>query len=678
MKLFGENSTFYKGVTIPGLIIIIGVTAFCGLFPDTSTALLANIQTYVVTHFGWAYVILFSIYIFFLVFLAASNLGNIRLGSDYTKPKYSFATWIAMLFAAGMGIGLMFFGVAETISHYSNPPIAGMTMMERAKNAQLNCFFHWGIHGWAVYGLVALALAYFRYRYKLPLAIRSAFYPILKDKIYGRIGDCIDVFALCSTVFGLTTTLGYGVLQLNGGLKSAGVINDVNFGYQAILIVIAMGLAVASTISGLDKGVKRLSQLNMILGFILMMFVLLAGPTQYIMAAFSEGLGAYLSNFLELTFNTYAYEPEAQQWFSDWTVIYWAWWISWSPFVGLFIAGISKGRTIREFIVGVTCIPTIFIFLWMSTFGNSAVWFDQQQAAGALSGLSNQVELLLFSFFEYLPFSGILKGLAMVMIIVFFITSADSGILVINSIASGGNSKGKRWQNAFWGVLLILLAMSLLRSGGLKALQTLTLISALPFGIILVMVCFCLWKALTTDMLYRDSDIVHGSAAWQGERWREKLRKMLSFSKLKEIDTFLENDVAWAFDEFKNELHKSDIVATINQGKTPKKSFIELVIPYDKLQSFTYGVFSERKRLPDYFVEEENAPDVSKDRIYIPLTYFNDGRTGYDIQYLTKEEILADILREYGRFLEVTSNESAELLAIDRQTLNNDPTMPTV
>lgn len=669
MIFFGKNSTFYKGVAVPGLVVIIGVTAFCGLFPETATPILASIQSYLVTHFGWAYVMLFAVYILFLLFLAVSKLGNIRLGSDYTKPKYSFSTWIAMLFAAGMGIGLMFFGVAETISHYSNPPIAGMDMMERAKGAQLNCFFHWGIHGWAVYGLVALSLAYFHHRYKLPLAIRSAFYPVLKDKIYGRIGDCIDVFALCSTVFGLTTTLGYGVLQLNGGLKSIGILDDVNFGYQAILIVIAMGLAVASTISGLDKGVKRLSQLNMILGLVLMLFVLTMGPTQYIMGVFSETLGSYLNNFLGLTFKTYAYEPEAQAWFSDWTVLYWAWWISWSPFVGLFIAEISKGRTIREFIVGVICVPTLFIFLWMSTFGSSAVWFDQNQAAGALSGLSSQVELLLFSFFEYLPLSQLLKGLAMTMIVVFFVTSADSGILVINSIASGGKTVGRKRQNIFWGILLILLAMALLRSGGMRALQTLTLISSLPFGIILVMACFCLWKALNTDMLYRDSDAVHGSAAWQGERWREKLGKLLTYSKLKGINAFMDNEVAWAFEEFKGELEKKGVVATIERGEGGKGNFIELVIPYDKLQSFTYGVFSERKRLPDYFVEEENSPDVGEHRIYIPLTYFNDGRTGYDIQYLTKEEILADILREYGRFLEIVSNEDAELLAMDRQSL---------
>ena len=665
--MIGQNikSAFSNGVAIPSLIIILGVTVFCGVFPDRASETLNVIQHYIVENLGWTYIILFAIYIIFIIFLAVSKLGNIRLGSDYTKPRYSFFTWTAMLFAAGMGIGLMFFGVAETISHYANPAIQGLDQTHRAKYAQAFSFLHWGFHGWAVYGLVALALAYFRYRYKLPLAIRSGFYPLLKERIHGRIGDVIDIFALCSTVFGIGTTLGYGVLQINAGLQSVGLVTEVSFTHQALITCVFIFLALMSTISGLDKGVKLLSQINMLLAIALLVFILSIGPTRYIIGTFSEGIGFYLSKLAEMTFNTYAYEPESQKWFASWTIFYWAWWIAWAPFVGLFIARISKGRTIREFVLGVVFIPSLFNFFWMTTFGSSAVWIDQHQAAGGLSDLADQVELLLFSFFEYLPMTGLLKGIALVMIVVFFVTSADSGIMVISSIASGGREKQPRWLNIFWGGLLLVLSLSMLRSGGLPAVQTLTLITALPFGIILAVLCYCLWLALRTDVLFRDSELPYGSLAWRGEFWRQRLKKILSFRRFEEVDAFLDSAVAEAFRELHDEFVVHGIEAHINRGVTGKGSCIEIIIPYDRLKNFTYGVFAEPRDISERFATEENAPAIAAEQVYVPLTYFNDGRVGYDIQYLTKDEIIADVLREYGRFIDIVSNENTEILVMD-------------
>lgn len=666
MKKFLRNITITRSVGIPGLIVILGISGICGFFPEWSSHILTLFKSFIFAKLSWIYVFLFTFFILFLLGIAFSKLSAIKLGTDYSKPEYSFFSWISMLFAAGMGVGLMFFGVGETISHYNSPILMELGNAQRARQAQLFTFFHWGIHAWSAYAVVALALAYFRFRYKLPLSIRSAFYPLLKNRIYGWPGDLIDVFALCSTFFGIATTLGMGVIQLNSGLKSIGFLEDTGFGYQVAIIILVMAVAVGSTMSGLEKGIKKLSELNMMLALALMLFVLFSGPTSYILRAFSEGLGTYISHLPSLTFNTYAYEPDKQSWLSNWTILYWAWWISWSPFVGLFIARISKGRTIREFIVAVLLIPSIFNFLWMTIFGGSAIWLDNGEANGTLRALVGNLESMLFHFFAYFPFTRLLNLLAVLMITIFFVTSADSGILVMNSIASHTKRKPNKWQNLFWGLLMSLLCIALLRSGGLGSLQALTLIAALPFGLIMLMLCYCLWHALRTDQAFHESGFAHGSVAWYDKNWRDRLKRVLSFPRLKDIREFISNDVAAAFTELKTEFEKNGIEATINQGKNEQGLFIELIIPYDRLRNFKYGVAPEPQKVSEYLLDEENAPNIEVEKTYIPLTYFNDGRRGNDIQYMTKEEIVADVLMEYERFISLVSNKATELLTIDQ------------
>lgn len=487
---------------------------------------------------------------------------------------------------------------------------------------------------------------------------------MLKDKIYGPAGNIIDTFALCSTFFGIATTLGFGVVQLNAGLKSIGLISDTSFTFQAIIVVTVMSIAVISTLTGLDKGVKKLSEINLSLAFILMIFILVMGPTIYILGTFSEGIGYYINNLTKLTFNTFAYESEGQAWFSGWTILYWAWWISWAPFVGLFIARISKGRTIREYIIAVLLVPSLFNFLWMTIFGSSAVWLDKFVADGALSRLANDPDTLLFRFFEYFPLTSVLNILAILMITIFFVTSADSGILVMNSIASGDKPNTPKWQNIFWGLLLVILSLTMLRSGGLASLQTMTLISALPFGLIMLLLCFCLWKALQTDQQFHNARLPYGSATWDGSMWKDRLQRILTFSRKKDIKLFLSNTVKEAFKEIQEELGKNEIEAQIIEGSKDGVS-IELLIRHDKIRNFKYGVAAEAQSISDYIINEGNAPKVEHEQVYIPVTYFNDGRKGNDIQYLTKEEIIADFLREYERFISLISNEENELMIID-------------
>ncbi|MFV0419820.1 MAG: BCCT family transporter [Dysgonomonas sp.] len=657
------RTTFTKSVALPGLIVILIISLYCGIFPSQANDILNVIKAYFFSNLSWIYVLLVTIFILFLIIIALSKLGNIKLGADNAKPKYNFFSWIAMLFAAGMGIGLMYFGVAETISHYANPAIGDT--IKRAKEAQLYTFFHWGIHAWAIYAVMGLILAYFAYRYKLPLAIRSGLYPLLKDKINGPIGNIVDTFALCSTFFGIATTLGFGVVQLNAGLTSIGLLSESNFTFQAIIVVVVMAIAVTSTLTGLDKGVKKLSELNLSLAFILMAFILIMGPTIYILGTLSEGVGYYISNFTNLTFNTFAYEAESLDWFSGWTIMYWAWWISWAPFVGLFIARISKGRTIREYIIAVLLIPSLFNFLWMTVFGSSAVWLDKHVVDGSLSALSNNPDILLFRFFEEFPLTSVLNILAILMIAVFFVTSADSGILVMNSIASGDKRNTPKWQNIFWGILLAILSLVMLRSGGLGALQTMTLISALPFGLIMLLLCFCLWKALRIDHLFHSTELPYGSIAWNGSMWKERLNRIITFSQKKDIRSFLSNTVNGAFEEIKEELFKNNIVADIITG-AKKDLSIELLIRHDKIRSFRYGVIAESQTLSDYIIQEENAPDIETGTTYVPITYFNDGRSGNNIQYMTKNEIIVDILREYERFISLISDDKNELLVVEK------------
>lgn len=658
------RTTLTKSVALPGLIIILCVSFYCGFFPEQANRSLSILKTYVFENLSWVYVLMVTLFVLFLIIIALSKLGNIRLGSDNSRPKYSFFSWIAMLFAAGMGIGLMYFGVAETMSHYANPAMDDT--LQRAKDAQLYTFFHWGIHAWAIYAVVGLVLAYFAFRYKLPLAIRSGLYPLLKDKIYGPIGNTIDTFALCSTFFGIATTLGFGVVQLNAGLKTIGLISENNFIYQVIIVVVVMGLAITSALTGVDKGVKKLSELNLILAFVLMVFILIAGPTIYILGTFSEGIGYYISNLSNLTFNTFAYETEAQSWFSGWTIMYWAWWISWAPFVGLFIARISKGRTIREFIIAVLLVPSLFNFLWMTVFGSSGVWLDKFVANGALSQLANDPDTLLFRFFEYFPFTSSLNVIAILIIGIFFITSADSGILVMNSIASGDKKNSPKWQCIFWGILLIILSLTLLRAGGLASLQTMTLISALPFGLSMLLLCFSLWKALRIDHLFHNTKLPYGSIAWDGSNWKERLNRILTFSHKRDIKEFLNTDVKDAFTELQQEFYKNDIEAEIITGRNTPLS-IELFIKHDKIRNFRYGVVAEPQTISEYMIEEENTPNVDIETPYIPITYFNDGRKGNDIQYMTKDEIIADVLREYERFISLISDDKNELLIIDKK-----------
>ncbi|WP_144281725.1 BCCT family transporter [Chryseobacterium echinoideorum] len=655
LKKYKIRSTLKKGIIVPSMIFIVGICLISAIYPKITDGLLTIVKNFIFVNLNWIYVWAVTIFVIFLVYIMTSSYGNIRLGRNDSKPVYSFFSWLSMLFAAGMGIGLMYFSVAEPMQHYSNDIFSGKSAVQRAQNAQLYTFFHWGIHAWAIYGVVGLALAYFSYRYRLPLSLRSCFYPLLKDKIKGKWGNVIDVFALCSTFFGITTTLGFGVVQINSGLVMLNILPETSFLYQILIVAVLVSLAILSAVTGLDKGVKILSNINIISVVVLLIFVLALGPTVYLIGSFTEGIGTYINSFFSLTFNTHVYEENTQSWFYDWTILYWAWWISWSPYVGLFIARISKGRTIREFVSAVLILPTLFNFIWMSVFGNSAMWFDANVADGFLSKMAKDPDGLMFQFLEYLPFTELVSFLVIGIIIIFFITSADSGIYVMNSIATKNSRVSPRWQTIGWGVLLAVLSLMLLNAGGLSALQSMTLITALPFSIIMLLFIISLTKALIIDKNYYEKDFSSTTVPWSGEHWKERLKQIISFNDSQSTEMYIKTTVQHAFDELLSEFAVNGVEAKINTENIPQS--IEIEIKYDIINNFIYGVKSESKIVSEYLLNEENLPGSEENLIYFPKSYFGDNREGYDVKLFTKNELISDVLKHYERFIEIISEE---------------------
>ncbi|MEC5214241.1 choline/glycine/proline betaine transport protein [Polaromonas sp. CG_9.5] len=663
-------TTLVPQVVVPALLVLGGLLVFCGLFPQRADLFFSGAQSWVVSHFDWFYASAVTVFLVFLVMVASSRFGNIKLGPDDAEPEFNFLSWTAMLFAAGMGIGLMYFGVGEPLQHYLKPPTQIGGTPAAAKEALQVTFFHWGFHAWAVYGTMGLVLAYFGFRYNLPLTLRSGLYPLLKERINGPIGHSVDAFALVGTIAGIATTLGYGALQLAAGLNKVGGWDTTTNVFRIGIIVVVVLLAGISAVSGLDKGVRRLSEFNLSLSFLLLGFVIIAGPTVYLFQALSENIGGYLSNLVNMSLRTFVYEPTRDEgWFGGWTILYWAWWISWSPFVGMFIARISRGRTIRQFIIGVLLVPTAFNLLWMTAFGNGAIWIDTHVAQGALAQTVGNVDALLFRFFDFLPLTTTVSWLAILLIGVFFVTSADSGAFVVDAIASRGNPRSPVWQRLFWAAVLGVTATVLLLAGGLGALQALTLVTALPVAVIMLALCYGLWRGLQADVAHSTQDLAPATNFWSGQHWRKRLEQIVHQSTREDVQRFMQTGVLQAMRDVAGELNQRGVAASLHEGDLAE-GVLRLTIPDPMLRDFVYGVKAVSRAVP-VFIVREAARETERDQVFEPMTFFEDGRLGYDIQYLRPEEIIVDILRHYERYRTVSINQQTQLL--NRAPGHTDP-----
>ncbi len=647
-----KNSSWFANVNpnvfLSTAAIIVIFLAIVVLAPNSFELITRQLNQWVTDSFSWFYVLSVAIFLILLIYIALSDMGKIKLGPDHSQPSYSNASWFAMLFTAGMGIGLMFFGVAEPVMHYVSPPTGPAETIQSAQQAMRVTFFHWGLHAWAIYTVVGLALAYFAYRHNLPLKIRSALYPMIGQRIYGPIGDAVDTFATIGTVFGVATTLGFGVTQINSGLNYLFGIQQSAV-TQVVLIIVVSAMASISVFFGLDKGIKRLSELNLILALILLLFVFFASSSIYLLQTTIQNAGQYISNLFAMTFNLYAYQPNG--WIGGWTIMYWAWWISWSPFVGMFIARVSEGRSIREFIVGVLLIPTGFTLIWMGFMGNAALYSILHEANHALvMAVQRDSSVALFQFLHSLPFSSVMSLLATCLVMLFFVTSADSGALVTDYLTAKSENS-PTWQRLFWTALMAVLAIVLLLVGGLGALQSATMMSALPFTFIMLLICWGLLKALRLDITKMNAlqeARITPRAIQNPRSWQQRLGLIMHYPHTEaEVKQYIETEVAKAFQSVQKEFQRRKLTVSI----LSIADGLELRVDHHDEINFIYQVVT-RETVPPSFMPEMTTNEMT---YYQAEVFLREGGQNYDVMDWTLEDLLQDIIDQYERHLHFLS-----------------------
>ena len=637
------KSQLNKSVFFGASSIIVALLLYTVALPKQAQSLFALIQATIVDNGSWFYVLTVAFIFFFVMFLGISRYGDIRLGPDHSTPDYSLITWISMLFAAGMGIGLMFFGVAEPLMHYLSPPTAEVGTVTAVKEAMKMTFFHWGLHAWAIYAIVALVLAYFSYRHSLPLTLRSALYPLIGDKIHQWPGHLVDIFAVVSTVFGVATSLGLGASQVNAGFGYLFGF-DVSTTNQIVIMCVITGLAVISVATGLDKGIKILSETNMLLAIILLALIFILGPTVFLLQAYLQNIGDYLADIVHNTFNLFAYKKT--DWIGGWTIFYWGWWLAWAPFVGLFIARISRGRSIREFIVGVMLIPTVFTLFWMTIFGNSAIDLVHNQGITELGEMVSQnSSVALFVFLENFPLTNVLSFFSVLMIVIFFVTSCDSGAMVVDMLCSHGRNDTPLWQRVYWGVGIGVVAAILLLAGGLNALQTMTIASALPFTVVLLLAIIGLIKALRVEGFKQESQLITAiphSSNENNDSWQMRLKNIVDFPNKKNVNKFISQIVAPAFDSVAKELSENQITVDISS-----EDGLSFIVNHGEEQEFVYRVLVRKHSQPDFVTEGED----DEQSYYRAEVHLNEGGQDYDIMGWSKMAVINNLIDQYHKHL---------------------------
>lgn len=659
------TSTILIPVFVPALLITLLLVVGTISNPALAGQVFADILAYITRTFGWFYMLAVAIFLVFIVAIAFSDWGRIKLGPDHAEPEYSFLAWFAMLFSAGYGIALLFFGAAEPVLHYAAPPVGEAQTIGAARQAMQVAFFHWGFHIWAIYGLVGLVLAYFSFRHGLPLSMRSTLYPMIGDRIHGPIGHTVDVVAILGTMFGLATTLGLSVTQINAGLHYLWPGIPISITVQVIAIAVITGLATISVVAGLDKGVKRLSILNMVLAIALMCFVFVTGPSIFILEAFLQNTGSYLNNIVERTFNLQAYRKS--DWIGNWTLFIFGWTIAWAPFVGLFIAKISRGRSIRQFVVGVMLVPTIFTFLWFSIFGNTALHLIIVEGYTSLiTDVQADHAIALFKLFELLPFSSVVSFVTVILIVTFFVTSSDSGSLVIDSLASGGVATPV-WQRAFWAVLAGVVAAILLIAGGLGALQTMTIASALPFAVIMLIAAVGMWRALIIEGHNEASLQTHMKSSRHGGdesgpgHWKKRLASLVDFPQRREVENFISGEVVDSMEQVKQELKQREWPAEVSFDEENCRAHLEVIKP-GQLE-FVYEIRLRVYAMPTYVFPvidprtgSDARPGTTDDEHYYRAEVFlRRGGQSYDIYGFEQQDIINDILDQFEKYLHFLS-----------------------
>ncbi|MDJ0377050.1 choline BCCT transporter BetT [Cryobacterium sp. PH31-L1] len=663
-----ENKTrVNKTVFVGSASGIIAIALWAILAPTQANDVIAAVVGWVSVNLGWYYFLIVTVVLAFVIIIALSRVGKTRLGPDHSRPQFSLFTWTAMLFAAGIGIDLMFFSVSEPVTQYLAPPTGDGSTLEAARQAMVWTLFHYGITGWALYALMGLALGYFAYRQNLPLSIRSALYPIFGKRIHGPIGDIVDIAAILGTIFGIATSLGIGVAQLNYGLAFMFGTPESLF-VQGSLIALSVVMATISTVSGVEKGIRRLSELNVLLSVGLMLFVLIAGNTSFLLDAIVLNIGDTLSRFPAMTLNTFAYD-RPDDWLNWWTLFFWAWWIAWAPFVGLFLARISRGRTIREFVAGTMIVPFAFILLWISIFGNSALAIVIGGDAGFGEVAMNSPERGFYSLLAEFPFAPATAAIATFTGLLFYVTSADSGALVMSNFTSrlkDSDSDGPKWLRIFWAVTTGVLTLAMLLVGGIPTLQNATIIMGLPFSIVLMLVMLGLYKALRVEQSLTDSyraslpGLLSGRSTdpARARNWRQRLSRAMSYPGPRQAERFVSDVATPALQEVRDELRTQGAEVTLSKGVVDGLhiSHLDLNVSMGDERGFKYQIYPVQFDTPTYAVRAASASA----KYYRMEVFSLEGSHGYDLMGYSKEQVITDVLDHYETHLDFLHLNRAE------------------
>ncbi|EMY33910.1 choline/carnitine/betaine transporter [Arthrobacter crystallopoietes BAB-32] len=626
---------------------------------ESANAVIGTAVTWVGETFGWWYSLIVVAVLAFVLFVALSRVGKTRLGPDHSRPTFNIFTWTAMLFAAGIGIDLMFFSVSEPVTQYLAPPTGEASTVGAARQALVWTLFHYGILGWGLYALMGLALGYFAYRHNLPLSIRSALYPILGKRIHGPLGHAVDIAALLGAIFGIATSLGIGVAQLNYGLSFQFGIPENTF-VQIALIAVAVVMATVSVLTGVEKGIRRLSELNVILAIALMIFILVTGSTRFLFDGIVNNIGDTLARFPSMALDTFAYD-RPDEWLNGWTLFFWAWWIAWAPFVGLFLARISRGRTLREFVIGVLVVPFAFILLWISIFGNSALEVVMGGNAEFGESAMSTPERAFYGLLEQYPLAPLSAAIATFTGLLFYVTSADSGSLVMSNFSShlkDAEADGPKWLRVFWSVATGLLTLGMLLVGGVPTLQSASVIMGLPFSVVLVFIMLGLYKALRLETALADSyqaglhSVLNSRTNAAGgirRSWRHRLARALDYPGHRQAQCFVREVAVPALDDVRGDLCSRGVKATLETSTVEAFGIdtADLCVELDGERTFKYQIYPVQRDVPAH------ARSTAKCEKYYRIEVFSlEGSHGYDLMGYSTDEVIADVLDHYEVHLE--------------------------
>ncbi|NWE48018.1 BCCT family transporter [Pseudomonas gingeri] len=631
--------------------LILLLTAILIIAPQEAGKLLGMAQAWLSRSFGWYYMVVIAAYLVFVVGLAFSSYGKLKLGSKQDTPDFSYGAWAGMLFSSGIGISLLYFGASEPLDHYFNPPEGVAGSHAAARQALQLTFLHWGLHGWAIYALVGLAVAYFAYRHNQPLALRSALYPLVGERwVKGAAGHAVDGFGMFVTLLGLVTNLGIGSMQVSSGLESLFGMAHSNTNLLIVIIVMST-VATIAAVSGVENGIRRLSNLNIVLFSGLLIFVLLFGPTLHLLNGFVQNIGDYLNGVVLKTFDLYVYENDAEKsdrWLGLWTLFYWAWWISWAPFVGMFIARISRGRTVRELVAGVLLIPLGFTLAWLSIFGNSALDLVMNHDAVALGKTAlEQPSMAIYQLLEHYPASKVVIGVSIFVGFVLFLTPADSGaVMMANLSCKGGqvDEDAPHWLRIFWSAVITLVTIGLLFAGNFEAMQTMVVLAGLPFSVVLVFFMFGLHKAMRQDMQIENEQ---AELAARGRRGFSERLSALDLQPTQAIvQRYMDKQVSPALVEAAAQLRNLGLTVQTQLGKA--KSLIGLRVEMEEGNPFVYEVSLDGYlAAPSESAQVEGAESEVRARYYRAEVYLHNGSQEYDLMGFTQEQITRDVLDQF-------------------------------